>query len=440
MRGVFYRAVLFAALAAALVISVAGSVLAAGRNALVIGNSSYRPGYELRNPIADARGIADSLAAVGFEIVLLEDVDLASIQRALDAFVPKAIRSEVAVIYYAGHGASITGRSFLLPVDFAMAGFENVDKEAFDTDRLVQALDSTHADLKLLMFDACRNNPLEDRGAKPLNESQAKPKMAANTLTIFATAQGRTALDGTGDHSPFAEGMMTNIERPEIELAELVRQVTGFVRDKTQGRQAVWVNGTVDRAFYLGSYSGLPGRIAGFALPEPEPGLSLVFPNSDMVLLTTADLQNKDAATLRLARNEIFARRGKIFSDQGLTRHFSQFAWYKPMLAEPALNAVEQQNVELIREYELRVAAPSNGFIFLDSDRRLLTSEEVAPLDKQQLRIARNEIYARRGRKFKIAEVRDYFEQFDWYDPRFGEVELTYVEQRNVDLIRGFEQ
>ena len=137
MRGAVYRAGLFPALAALLVVSVAGSALAAGRNALVIGNSSYRPGYELRNPIADARGIANSLAAVGFEVVLLEDVDLASIQRALDAFVPKAIRSEVAVIYYAGHGATITGRSFLLPVDFAMAGFENVDKEAFDTDRLV---------------------------------------------------------------------------------------------------------------------------------------------------------------------------------------------------------------------------------------------------------------------------------------------------------------
>ena len=88
----------------------------------------------------------------------------------------------------------------------------------------------------------------------------------------------------------------------------------------------------------------------------------------------------------------------------------------------------------------MKVAAPSQGFIFPDSDRRLLTRDEVAPLDKPQLRIARNEIYARRGRKFVIPEVREYFQQFDWYDPRFGEIELTYVEQKNVDLIRGFEK
>ena len=430
----------FGLLLLAVTAACVSGALAATRHALIIGNTSYRPGFELRNPIADARAMSQSLASLGFDVLLLEDADLASIQRALDAFVPKAVRSEAAVIYYAGHGATITGRSFLLPVDFAMAGFDNVDKEAFDIDRLVQALDSTHSDLKLLMFDACRNNPLEDRGATPLDESQSKPKMAANTLTIFATAQGMTALDGAGDHSPFAEGVITNIARPEIELAELVRQVTGFVRDKTQGRQSVWVNGTMDRAFYLGSYTGAPGAVAGLALPDPAMGLGLIFPDSDAVLLKASDLSDKDAATLRLARNEIFARHGKIFSDKALGGHFSKFEWYEPSVAEPALNEIERQNVDLIREYELRVAAPSDGFIFADSDRRLLTSEDVAPLDRQQLRVARNEIYARRGRKFVIQEVREYFEQFDWYDPRFGEVELTYIEQSNVDLIRGFEK
>ncbi len=423
----------------AVILGWASTALAA-RHALVIGNTSYRPGFELRNPIADARAMADSLAALGFEVTLMQDADLASIQRALDGFVPKATRGEAAVIYYAGHGASIEGRSFLLPIDFAMAGFDNVDKEALDADRLVQALDSTHSDLKLLMFDACRNNPLEDRGALPLNKDQAQSKPGGNTLTIFATAQGMTALDGLGNHSPFAEGVILNIGRPEVELSEFIRTVTGFVRDKTQGRQSVWVNGTVDRAFYLGKHDGAPGVVATFTPPEPEASTGLVFANSDTTLLTTADLDGKDAAELRLARNEIFARRGKIFADEALTRHFQKFAWYEPSTPEPALNEVETSNVTLIREYELRVAAPSEGFIFADSDRRLLTRDELQPLDKQQLRMARNEIYARRGRKFKIAEVREYFEKFDWYDPRFGEVELTYVEPRNVDLIREFEK
>jgi Caspase domain/YARHG domain len=413
---------------------------ASGRNALIIGNSSYRPGYELRNPVADARAMADSLAAVGFQVMLLEDTDLATVQRALDAFAPKAITSDAAVIYYAGHGAAIAGRNFLLPIDFSMANFDKVDKEALDTGRLVQTLDGTHSKLKLLMFDACRNNPLEDRGAKPLQKAEETQPLAINTLTIYATAQGMTAIDGNGAHSPFAEGVMTNISQPDTELSDLIRQVTVFVRDKTQGRQSVWIDGTVDQRFYLGKYSGAAGSVVAFTAPEPQVGEGLVFPSSDTVLLTEADVAGKDAATLRLARNEILARRGKIFADTALAEHFGKFAWYRAATSEPVLGSIEQQNLDLIRQYELRIAAPSEGFIFVDSDRRLLTSDEVAPLSKEQLRIARNEIYARRGRKFVRREVREYFEQFGWYDPRFGEIELTYVEQKNVDLIRGFER
>ena len=58
---------------ALLMSTVAVDALAATRNALVIGNSSYRPGYELKNPIADARGVAESLSKVGFDVVILED-------------------------------------------------------------------------------------------------------------------------------------------------------------------------------------------------------------------------------------------------------------------------------------------------------------------------------------------------------------------------------
>ena len=164
------------ALVAAIVVLAAAQAMASGRNALVIGNSSYRPGYELRNPVADARAMADSLAALGFQVMLLEDTDLATVQRALDAFVPKAVTSDAAIIYYAGHGATIAGRNFMLPVDFSMANFDHVDKEALDTGRLVQTLDGTHSKLKLLMFDACRNNPLEDRGAKPLQEAEHRKR------------------------------------------------------------------------------------------------------------------------------------------------------------------------------------------------------------------------------------------------------------------------
>lgn len=428
------------ALVLAGVIALSSAALAQGRHALVIGNSSYRPGYELRNPIADARAIARQFSGLGFDVTIVEDSDLATVQRALDDFVPKAIASDAAAIYYAGHGAMVDGRSFMLPVDFSMSSFDQLDKEALDTDRLKQALSSTHADLKLLLFDACRNNPLESRGAKPLEQAgaQAQPTLE-NMFVAFSTTQGAVALDGQGDHSPFAEGLMANIRRADTRLEDVMYEVRKHVRDKTGGRQTVWIEQSLNKPFYLAASAPVSGRVTSLSVPEPDAGQGLVFPDSDRRRLTPDRFAGLDPARLRLARNEIFARHGMIFQDKSLAAHFGKFAWYRPRAAEVTLTALEQDNVQLIRRFEMIDSAPSAGFVFADSDRRLLEAGEVRGLPRQQLRWARNEIYARRGRKFVVREVREYFQQFDWYRPQFGEVELTYIEQKNVDLIRRFE-
>ncbi len=373
MKSLFASTRGFRVALALLMSTVAADALAATRNALVIGNSSYRPGYELKNPIADARGVAESLSKVGFDVVVLEDTDLASIQRAIDVFVSKSAQGEAAVIYYAGHGARINNRDFLLPVDFSMATFDQVDTEAFDVDRLVQALASTRSDLKLLLFDACRNNPLEDRGAMSLKAPEKTPQYGANTMTIYATAQGMKALDGLGDHSPFAEGLMENIADPEIELNDLIRKVTVFVREKTAGRQTTYQQGSLDKAFYLGRNIVATGVVAGQPSEPIVQVVGLIFPDSDTVELTEADLEGKDAATLRLARNEIFARHNRRFADPALAEHFAQFDWYRPGEDETRLSKLEIANVEAIRRYELKPAIPDSDFLLPDSDRRLLT-------------------------------------------------------------------
>src|SRR5262245_927868 len=96
---------------------------AAERIALVIGNSSYRPGYELRNSVADARAIADRLSSLGFDVMLVSDTDLATAQRALDALVDKGFSADAALIFYAGNGAMIGACSFMMQVDLSMSLF-----------------------------------------------------------------------------------------------------------------------------------------------------------------------------------------------------------------------------------------------------------------------------------------------------------------------------
>lgn len=77
---------------------------------------------------------------------------------------------------------------------------------------------------------------------------------------------------------------------------------------------------------------------------------------------------------------------------------------------------------------------------FPDSSSRLLTSAEVSPLGPSTLKVARNEIFARKGRRFKDPWLRDWFGRFAWYRPRYDEVPLTAIERRNIALIRQAEQ
>ena len=60
-----------AALSLTLFLTVPAGAEAAERIALVIGNSAYRPGYELRNPVADARAVAKSLSDLGFTVTIV---------------------------------------------------------------------------------------------------------------------------------------------------------------------------------------------------------------------------------------------------------------------------------------------------------------------------------------------------------------------------------
>lgn len=87
--------------------------------------------------------------------------------------------------------------------------------------------------------------------------------------------------------------------------------------------------------------------------PEVAPS-DFTFPDSSTRRLTRSDIEGLGPATLRIARNEIFARKGRRFRDPDLVSHFSQFAWYRPVANEVQLSRIEQANVALLAAAERR--------------------------------------------------------------------------------------
>lgn len=74
------------------------------------------------------------------------------------------------------------------------------------------------------------------------------------------------------------------------------------------------------------------------------------------------------------------------------------------------------------------------------SDDRMLTQEDISGFDRVQLRIARNEILARKGYNFKSTDLKRHFSQFSWYQPRTRNVSLTRIEKINIDFIKQYEK
>ncbi|PFO85724.1 MULTISPECIES: TcaA 3rd/4th domain-containing protein [Bacillus cereus group] len=81
-----------------------------------------------------------------------------------------------------------------------------------------------------------------------------------------------------------------------------------------------------------------------------------------------------------------------------------------------------------------------NGFFFPDSHIRRLTSVELNLLTKEQLRIARNEIYARHGHIFQTKDMQAYFLKQSWYrENPYYKGELNDIEAYNVEFIKSKE-
>lgn len=95
---------------------ISAPALAASRVALVIGNASYAHAPALANPLNDAAGIGASFGRLGFSVTRLRHADYPALRRGLQAFTRTASGSEMAVVFYAGHGIGVDQRNYYAAV------------------------------------------------------------------------------------------------------------------------------------------------------------------------------------------------------------------------------------------------------------------------------------------------------------------------------------
>jgi hypothetical protein len=374
----------------------ASPALCAQKAALVIGNGAYRSVTPLINPPNDASDMAASLGHIGYAVTLVKDGDLQAMNDGLRAFLRDADHADSVVVFYSGHGVQVKGHNYLIPVSARIADELDLDTQAISLDKLLDLVDGAAPKVKIVILDSCRDNPLtrtlvRGAGTRGLARIDLDAASAKGTLIAFSTAPGSVAQDGTGRNSPFTQALLAHMETPGLDIRQMFGQVRADVDRQTQGGQTPWVNEAIIGSFAMAGTVADPQPVKTIQVvpqaqaepqPQPEPAqppepqqqasldpepvplpdaqtqprrnnqAEFILPDSGSRRLNWDDVSSLSGAQLRVARNEIYARRGRFMKDVQLRAYFSQFSWYRPYTWDVTLNPVEKANVALIQRAE----------------------------------------------------------------------------------------
>lgn len=268
---------LFLTVATAVTLVVSAAEAATERRvALVVGNSAYVNAPPLANPRNDATEVGGALRRLGFQVIDGYDLNNTDMQKRVQEFAREVETADVALFFYAGHGLQVAGENYLVPVDAALKRQADLDFEAIKVDRVVKQMDAV-AGPKILILDACRDNPLANqlarsmggkgRGLTGSGMSEMKANAVTGTLIAFATAPGSVAMDGDGRNSPFTTALLHHIETPGVDIDLMMKRVRGEVAGATREQQQPWTNSSLNAEFFLKAGAGATSAAAPAAAP-----------------------------------------------------------------------------------------------------------------------------------------------------------------------------
>ena len=274
------------------------------RVALVIGNAAYKLGA-LQNPLNDARAMAAVLKQLGFQVILRENATKQQMEQAVSEFGHALTPGSVALFYYAGHGLQLNGHNFLVPVDAEIATEPDVRLQTLDSDAVVDQLVASGSDVNLMILDACRNNPFEQR-FRSQGGGLAQIDAPKGTLIAYATAPGHVASDGAGGNGLYTAKLIEAIKTPGIPIEEMFKRVRIAVSQATGDAQTPWEASSLVGDFY---FSGPTTVVVNAPVDRDALYWQSVKDSSEPALIQTYLDQFPQGAFVPLAKARIAALR-----------------------------------------------------------------------------------------------------------------------------------
>jgi uncharacterized caspase-like protein len=265
------------------------------RVALVIGQSAYRAVPALPNAGNDARRMAELLGSAGFDVTSAPDLSQNDMRQAISDFAAKVNASgpgTVALVFYAGHGLQIDGENYLVPVDLDPKREADVPLQAVRLNDLMNTLGALPTKMRIVMLDACRNNPFPAlSGTTGHGLALVDTKAGASgTFISYSTSPGAEAEDGNGDDSPYTAAVLSVTKEPNLPIEEAFKRIRVAVNQATDGRQIPWESSSLTADFKF--FATDPAQQAA-SPPKPAEPNTLV-PEAQRVEVWHRTLQGKE--------------------------------------------------------------------------------------------------------------------------------------------------
>lgn len=236
------------------------------RLALVIGNAKY-PDNEtpLKEPVNDARDVADELKRDGFEVEIGENLTGDAMRRALEKFYGRIKPGSATLIFFSGFGIQSARQSYILPVDAQIWTEADVRRDGFSLETILGEINSRGAGVKIALLDASRRNPFERR-FRSFSAGLAPVIAPSGTLVMYSAALSSVVTDSGADRSLFVGELLKEIRVPDLTAEETLNRTRVGVTRASRSEQVPWISSSLaeDFAFVAG------GKVAKLD-PKPVP-------------------------------------------------------------------------------------------------------------------------------------------------------------------------
>jgi Caspase domain len=260
--------------------SVSHAAAAEHRVALVIGQSAYRAVPALPNAENDGKRMAELLGNAGFDVTAAPDLAQTDMRQTISDFAAKVAASgpdTVAAVFYAGHGLQVDGENFLVPVDVDPKREADIPLQAVRLNDLLNTLGGLPTRMRIIMLDACRNNPFPALSQAGHGLAIVDTKAGApGSFISYSTSPGAEAEDGSGADSPYTTALLSVAKQPNLPIEEAFKRVRVAVNQATDGRQIPWESSSLTADFrFFPADSGQPDATA------PKPAATAVRSKDD---------------------------------------------------------------------------------------------------------------------------------------------------------------